>query len=211
MTKKNKFNLKPLGYPISKKRVDYMNAWIKEYEDGTKVLQSWDTDVVRRTPSGQYIRLWGGWSVSTSRQVQRAFGQSFRHLPFADGTYEDLKPEPARSGNTFDFYGYSITNRIYRKNIKTRVKEFFKKFKENKTINTLCNEYTTCLDKEIHKHFKRNKPMLELFRAMRVCLEKKDRQDEISMLCKLCDYDFKEVYEHIKHNYKLGELTVWNY
>ena len=77
MTKKNKFNLKPLGYPIAKSRVDYMQAWIKEYEDGTLVLQSYDTDVVRRTPSGQYIRLWEGWSVSTSRQVQRAFSQNF--------------------------------------------------------------------------------------------------------------------------------------
>ena len=210
MTKTNKFNLKPLGNPIAKRRVDCMQAWIKEYEDGTLVLQSWNTDVVRRTPSGQYIRLWGGHSVHTSQQVKRAFDQSFRYLPFADGTYEDLKPEPARSGYTFDSYGYSVSNHIYRKNIKTRVKEFFNRFEGNKTINTLCNEYTTCLDKEIRQHFKKNKPMLELFRAMRVCLEKKDRQDEISMLCKLCNYDFQEVYDHIKHNYKLGELTVWN-
>lgn len=209
MSKTNKFNLKPLGFHIAKRQVSYMQAWIKEYEDGTEVLQSYSTDVVRRTPSGQYIRLWGGWSVSTSRQVQRAYGIHFRSLPFADGTYEDLKPEPSRSGKTFNFYGYSINNRIDRKNIKAKVKEFFNKFKESKTINTLCNEYTTCLDKEIRQHFKKNKPMLELFRAMRVCLEKKDRQDEISMLCKLCDYDFQEVYEHIKHNYKLGELTLW--
>lgn len=210
MTKTNKFNLKPLGYPIAKRQVDYMQAWIKEYEDGTEVLQSYETDVVRRTPSGKYIRLWGGNSVSTSRQVQRAYGIHFRSLPFADGTYEDLKPEPVRSGNAFDWRGDTVNNRIYRKDIKTRVKEFLKKLKESKRINTLCNEYTTCIDKEIRQHFKKNKPMLELFRAMRVCLEKKDRQDEISMLCKLCDYDFKEVYEHIKHNYKLGELTVWN-
>ena len=210
MTKKNKFNLKPLGYPIAKRQVSYMQAWIKEYEDGTEVLQSYSTDVVRRTPSGQYVRLWGGHSVSTSRQVERAYGIHFRSLPFADGTYEDLKPEPARSGKMFsDWYGDVSSNHIYRKDIKAKVKEFFNIFNAKKTINTLCREYTTCLDKEIRQHFRKNKPMLELFRAMRVCLEKKDRQNEISMLCKLCNYDFKEVYEHIKHNYKLGELTIW--
>lgn len=209
MSKTKKFNLKPLGYPISKDRVDYMNAWIKEYEDGTQVLQSYSTDVVRRTPEGQYVRLWGGWSVSTSRQVQRAFGQSFRHLPFADGTFEDLKPEPRRTGKIFNYYGDSISHSILRESIKRELKDFLDGYKNNKTINKLCDTYTTCLDKEIRHHFKKNKPMLELFRAMRVCLEQKDRQDEISMLCKLCGYDFKEVYEHIKHKYKLGELTIW--
>ena len=43
---------------IERKRLNYMQAYIKYYDDGSQILQSYNTDVVKRTPDGQYIRLW---------------------------------------------------------------------------------------------------------------------------------------------------------
>ena len=65
-----------------------MEAWVKTYSDGTKILQSYSTDVVKITPEGRYIRLWNGWSVTTNRHVYTAFDVSLRSLRFEDGTIE---------------------------------------------------------------------------------------------------------------------------
>lgn len=198
---------------ISKERVSYMEAWIKTYSDGTKILQSYETDVVKMTPEGKYIRLWHDWSVSTNRQVNRAFNVSFRSLPFEDGTIEQRCVY--RKGMRFNFWTcMPVSNRIKirdNKGEKTKTVELlvdsFDIALKSKDITDIKNAYSTCIDKELRKKYKDDKKMFQLFRAMRVCLEQKPRKDEISMLCKIYEYDFGTVYSYIKQDYDfLGDL-----
>lgn len=50
----------------------YGKAVVTVYDDGTEVLRSYATDVMRRNADGTLARLWGGWSATTGRHV-RAF------------------------------------------------------------------------------------------------------------------------------------------
>ena len=45
----------------------YGKAQCIEFEDGTKVLKSYDTFVAQIQPSGELLRTWGGNSQTTSR------------------------------------------------------------------------------------------------------------------------------------------------
>lgn len=198
---------------ISKERVSYMEAWIKTYSDGTKILQSYETDVVKMTPEGKYIRLWHDWSVSTNRQVYRAFNVSLKSLPFEDGTVE--QPCVYRKGLRFNSWTcMPVSDRIEirdNEGKKTKIVEqlvdSFDKALKSKDITDIKNAYSTCIDKELREKYKDNEKMFQLFRAMRVCLEQKPRQDEISMLCKIYEYDFGTVYSYIKQDYDfLGDL-----
>ena len=94
-----------MAYEINRKQLNYMQAVIKYYDDGSEILQSYSTNVVKKTPDGKYIRLWDGWSSSTMKQVKAYCGHYFRGLPFADGTYENLTREPQRRG-------YSMNGRL---------------------------------------------------------------------------------------------------
>ena len=47
----------------------YGKAHIIERDDGTKQLKSYDTIVCEITPSGDFTRLWSGYSVTTQRHV----------------------------------------------------------------------------------------------------------------------------------------------
>ena len=49
----------------------YGKAKIIETENGEKVLQSYNTDVCKITSSGEFVRLWSGYSVTTMRHVNR--------------------------------------------------------------------------------------------------------------------------------------------
>lgn len=202
---------------ISKKRVNYMEAWVKTYSDGTKILQSYATDVVKRTRKGKYIRLWDGWSVTTNRHVYTAFDVSLKSLPFEDGTYE--KTPQYRRGMKFYRWGYNHrdTARVMLTDNKGKVtndvKQFVARFvravKEG-DIELIVDYYSTCIDKELKQIYKNNKKMIELFRAMRVCLEQKPRKDEISMLCKIYEYDFPTVYSYMKSNYNFTGELKWD-
>lgn len=47
----------------------YGKAVVRTYDDGTEVLRSYETDVIRRNADGSLTRLWGGWSATTGRHV----------------------------------------------------------------------------------------------------------------------------------------------
>lgn len=190
-----------------------MEAWVKTYSDGTKILQSYSTDVVKMTPEGKYIRLWNGWSVTTNRHVYTAFDVSLKSLPFEDGTYE--QPRVFRHGVCFNRWNcMPMYHRVEMRDsegketgdVESLVDDFANALK-SKDIIRIKNAYSTCIDKELRKKYKDNKKMFQLFRAMRVCLEQKPRKDEISMLCKIYEYDFGTVYDYIKQDYDfLGDL-----
>ena len=47
----------------------YGKAVVTEYDNGEKVLQSYQTDVCKITAEGAFVRLWDGESVTTMRHV----------------------------------------------------------------------------------------------------------------------------------------------
>lgn len=55
--------------PVDGRKSFYGKAKVKELENGEKVLQSYNTDVCKITSTGEFVRLWGGYSVTTMRHV----------------------------------------------------------------------------------------------------------------------------------------------
>ena len=47
----------------------YGKAKVIEKDNGETVLQSYDTEVCKITSSGEFVRIWSGYSVTTMRHV----------------------------------------------------------------------------------------------------------------------------------------------
>ena len=54
---------------LDRRKSFYGKARIKETENGEKVLQSYNTEVCKINASGQFVRMWGGYSATTMRHV----------------------------------------------------------------------------------------------------------------------------------------------
>lgn len=52
----------------------YRKAYVIELADGTKLLRSYSTLVIKELPSGEYVRLWDGWSATTGRHIKAFSG-----------------------------------------------------------------------------------------------------------------------------------------
>ena len=62
----------------------YGKAKVKTYTDGTRVLQSYNTDVAKIDANENVIRLWDGWSATTGRHIASFCGlnkKEFLNLP----------------------------------------------------------------------------------------------------------------------------------
>ena len=55
--------------PADRHKSFYGKALVKVMDDGAEILQSYDTDVMRRNPDGTLVRLWWGWSATTGRHI----------------------------------------------------------------------------------------------------------------------------------------------
>lgn len=47
----------------------YGKARIIEKDSGERILQSYNTEVCKSTPGGEFIRLWDGYSLTTMRHI----------------------------------------------------------------------------------------------------------------------------------------------
>ncbi len=54
----------------------YGKAIVRTDSAGNETLISYGTPVLRRTPSGDLIRLWGGWTATTGRHIRAFAGLS---------------------------------------------------------------------------------------------------------------------------------------
>lgn len=71
--------------PTNGRKSFYGKAVVKEYADGTKVLQSYQTDVIKMLPSGELIRLWDDWSATTGAHIKSFCGldkKRYLSLPY---------------------------------------------------------------------------------------------------------------------------------
>lgn len=176
---------------IERKRLNYMQAYIKYYDDGSQILQSYNTDVVKRTSDGQYIRLWDGWSSSTNKQVSIYCGYRFRSLPFEDGTVEDTKPVYRRKG-----YKYNGSPKaLSLAEIDEKVKDFIRNLK-NKNLRWMVQyDYNSACNKELKKWAKSEKRQ-RLVDALYSCATKKPTKNAMGVLAKLYNFDIDEVWNN---------------
>ena len=176
---------------IERKRLNYMSAYIKYYDDGSQILQSYNTDVVKRTPDGQYIRLWDGWSSSTNKQVNAYCGYRFRSLPFENGTVEDTKPVYRRKG-----YKYNGSPKaLSLAEIDEKVKDFIRSLK-NKNLRWMVQyDYNSACNKELKKWAKSEKRQ-RLVDALYSCATKKPTKNAMGVLAKLYNFDINEVWNN---------------
>lgn len=72
--------------PTNGRKSFYGKALIKQFADGSEVLQSYTTDVMKKTAEGVFVRLWRGWSATTGTHIKSYCGMSkkeFEKLPMA--------------------------------------------------------------------------------------------------------------------------------
>lgn len=179
-----------MAHEVNRYRLNYMQAYVKQYDDGSEILQSYSTDVVKKSPDGKLIRLWHSWSPSTMKQVKAYCGHYFRSLPYEDGTYEDLTPEYRRKGVRLSGRKEELTPENCKKYAK-----MFAEFMEQG--NSFSQGYITCYDKDLKQIYKGNKKMLKLVNILSSCAKHKMLRgtDEINVLIKLYNYDFRKVWE----------------
>ena len=170
---------------INRKRLNYMNACVKYYDDGSEILQSYSTDVVKKTPDGKYIRLWHSWSPATMKQVKAYCGQYFRGLPYEDGTYEDTRREYRRKG--VDLIG--LVRSCTLAECKAGARMIANDISNGR--ETVFNYYKTCYDKDLKEIYKGDKKMLELLDILYSCAKRKIRgKSAANALIKIYNYDF---------------------
>ena len=60
----------------SRQKSFYKKAHVTEYSNGQIELTSYDTVVCKITPTGEFKRLWDGWSATTSNHVNEFLVQN---------------------------------------------------------------------------------------------------------------------------------------
>lgn len=73
--------------PTNGRKSFYGKAIIKQFADGSEVLQSYNTDVLKKTAEGVFVRLWSGWSATTGTHIKSYCGMSkkeFMALPMGN-------------------------------------------------------------------------------------------------------------------------------
>lgn len=180
---------------VNRYRLNYMQACVKQYDDGSEILQSYTTDVVKKTPDGKYIRLWHSWSPATNKQVHAYCHRTFRDIPYEDGTVEDRTVPYKRKGYTLS--GKEVSLEI--PYCQAEAKEFIKSLASgNLYTDDGRYGYSTLINKELRQHYKKNKKMLNLINVLEACARKKPirGKNPMNSLLKLYNFDFDEVWDN---------------
>lgn len=185
-----------MAYEIERKRLNCMNAFIKYYDDGSEVLQSYSTDVVRKNPDGAYIRLWKSWSPTTAKQVKTWCGHSLRDLPFEDGTYEDYKKHA----------GYKFVDKNDRylprycglttAEIEESVAEIKYTLKQKRMRWLVQFAYNSACNKQLLKTCSSQEERI-LFEVLYRCATKKPGKSATGVFCKMHDFDIQQIWDNL--------------
>lgn len=188
-----------MAYEVNRKQLNYMQAYIKYYSDGSEILQSYSTDVVKKTPDGHYIRLWRSWSPATNKQVNAYCSRRFRSIPFADGAVEDTKPIYKRKGYRFmkdrDGSYQTKEQNLALTEVKNKVEEFMHSLKQKNMRWLIEYAYNSACNKELRKQCKSEKRN-RLLDALYSCTTGKPTKNAIGVLCKLNNFNIKTVWEN---------------
>lgn len=62
----------------------YGKALVEIAQDGTETLYSYNTPIIKRTPAGNLVKVWDGWTATTGRHIKAFCGldkKQFAALP----------------------------------------------------------------------------------------------------------------------------------
>ena len=60
--------------PTNGRKSFYGKAKVLIADDGTETLFSYDTPIIKRTPAGELVKLWDGWTATTGRHINAFCG-----------------------------------------------------------------------------------------------------------------------------------------
>ena len=60
--------------PTDGRKSFYGKAIVTIDEDGTETLSSYNTPIIKRTVSGELVKLWNGWTSTTGRHIKAFCG-----------------------------------------------------------------------------------------------------------------------------------------
>ena len=60
--------------PTDGRKSFYGKAVVTIDEDGTETLTSYNTPIIKRTVSGELVKLWDGWTATTGRHIKAFCG-----------------------------------------------------------------------------------------------------------------------------------------
>lgn len=60
--------------PTSGQKSFYGKAIVKVEDNGTEILESYRTPIVKKTASGELIRLYDGWTATTGKHIKAFCG-----------------------------------------------------------------------------------------------------------------------------------------
>lgn len=60
--------------PTDGRKSFYGKAIVTIDEDGTETLSSYNTPIIKRTVSGELVKLWDGWTSTTGRHLKAFCG-----------------------------------------------------------------------------------------------------------------------------------------
>lgn len=60
--------------PTDGRKSFYGKAIVTIDEDGTETLSSYNTPIIKRTVSGELVKLWDGWTSTTGRPIKAFCG-----------------------------------------------------------------------------------------------------------------------------------------
>lgn len=55
--------------PVTRQKSFYGKANVIVLDDGTQLLKSYSTIVLKRKPDGELVRTWAGWSATTGKHI----------------------------------------------------------------------------------------------------------------------------------------------
>jgi hypothetical protein len=77
--------------PKDSRKSFYGKCHVIVFNDGAERLISYETPIIDRLPSGELVKLWGGWSATTGRHIAAFCGLNkaeFTALPHTPTPYE---------------------------------------------------------------------------------------------------------------------------
>lgn len=70
--------------PTDGRKSFYGKALVEIAQDGTETLYSYNTPIIKRTPAGNLVKIWDGWTATTGRHIKAFCGlnkNQFAALP----------------------------------------------------------------------------------------------------------------------------------
>lgn len=62
--------------PTDGRKSFYGKAVVMIADDGSETLYSYNTPIIKRTASGELVKLWDGWSSTTGRHINAFCGMN---------------------------------------------------------------------------------------------------------------------------------------